>query len=212
MRARGDGVPGWLRPPDESLAGMTPGEKRAGADAVATGTRAWFERSADRLVPRPLQGHREQVLYLVVGGWNTLAGYGAFAILYYLLESQPSYAVIIFASYAFAITNAYLGYRYIAFRSHANVLREFPRFSAVYVATMIVNLAFFPLALQVLPMGAYAVQALFTAGVVVASYLAHKHFSFRHPPSDARALSCADTGRSAASQETGLDGPVSGGE
>jgi hypothetical protein len=36
--------------------------------------RAWVERSADRLIPRRFRRYREQILYLAVGGWNTLFG------------------------------------------------------------------------------------------------------------------------------------------
>lgn len=180
-------------------------------DLGASGRRALLEHHADRLVPDLLQSHREQVLYLVVGAWNTLAGYGAFAILYFLLGGRLSDAMIIIASYAVAIANAYVGYRYVAFRSHASIIHEFPRFSAVYVATLVVNLAFFPLALSALPVGAYVVQAVFTIGVVIASYLAHRHFSFRHPSSDAPTRGAAEAG-GAARQATGLEGPTAGGE
>jgi putative flippase GtrA len=182
------------------------GLQRSGGP-VAGKRRAWVERSADRLIPGALKAHREQMQYLAVGGWNTVAGYGTFVILYHFLGDQLSYAVIILASYVVAIANAYLGYRYIAFRSHASVLREFPRFASVYVLTMIVNLVVFPLALHLLPLGALAVQGLFTVGVVVASYLGHKHYSFRRPAAPDPAV-----GAPGAGQGAGADGPRPGGE
>lgn len=140
--------------------------------------RVWVEHAADCLIPRGLPRYREQFLYLAVGAWNTLFGYAVFAVLYYFLHGSASNSVIIVMSYVISIANAYLGYRYIVFRSHGRVLRELPRFSAVYVLTMVVNLIFFPLALETLPGSAYLVQAIFTAGVVVASYLGHRYFSF----------------------------------
>ena len=181
-------------------------------DIRSSDRRAWVERRADRLVPSQLLGHRDKVLYLVVGGWNTLAGYGAFAILYYLLSGALSYAVIIVMSYAIAIVNAYLGYRYVAFRSQNSIVREFPRFSAVYLATMVVNLAVFPVALRALPLGAYVVQALFTVAVVAASYLAHRNFSFRRQSSADGKSPPARTDQGAAAGLAGLDKPASGGE
>ena len=81
-------------------------------------------------------------------------------------------------SYVVAILNAYVGYRYVAFRSHGSVLHELPRFSAVYLATMVVNLVFFPVALRLFPASPYLVQAAFMFGVVVVSYLGHRYFSF----------------------------------
>ena len=151
------------------------------------GTGNWFERRLDglrdhRALGRPVRFYfrrREQVLYLVVGGWNTFFGYAVWAVMQFLLGGFLHYLVVVVLSWPIAVLNAYLGYRYIVFRSHGSVLRELPRFSAVYFLTLLVNLALLPLALQVLPLNIYVVQALFTVVVVVCSYLAHKYYSFR---------------------------------
>src|SRR3989337_1699630 len=103
---------------------------------------------------------REQLLYLVVGGWNTVFGYGVWALMQYVLGD-------------------YLHYLVIVVRSRGSVLREFPRFSLVYLATLVVNLALLPTALAVLPFNIYAIQALFTVVAIVVSFLSHKHYSFR---------------------------------
>jgi putative flippase GtrA len=161
---------------------------------TASGTSNRFERRLDGLRDHPALGpsvrfyfrRREQLLYLVVGGWNTVFGYGAWAVLQFLLGNHLHYLVVVLISWPIAVLNAYLGYRYIVFRSRGSILREFPRFSLVYVVTLVVNLALLPIALHVLPLNIYAVQALLTVLVVVCSYLSHKHFSFgggHHGPS-----------------------------
>src|SRR5664280_2804877 len=122
---------------------------------------------------------REQLLYLVVGGWNTIFGYGAWALMQYVLGDHLHYLVVIVLAWPIAVLNAYLGYRCIVFRSRGPVLKELPRFSLVYLATLLVNLALLPVALRVLPFTIYVVQALFTGVVVVCSYLGHKYYSFR---------------------------------
>jgi putative flippase GtrA len=128
---------------------------------------------------------REQLLYLVVGAWNTVFGYGVWALLQYALGDTLNYLVIVVIAWPIAVLNAYLGYRYIVFRSRGPMLRELPRFSLVYVATLVANLLLLPLALRVLPFSIYVDQALFFAAVVVASYLAHKYYSFDNPrPTD----------------------------
>ncbi len=124
--------------------------------------RAWVEHAADRLIPDSLEARREQILYLAVGGWNTLFGYGVFVALYAWLGDDVPAPVVIVASWVIAVANAYLGYRYLVFRSHGRILQELPRFSAVYLLTMAVNLLVFPLAMRLLPLNAYVVQALFT--------------------------------------------------
>ena len=126
--------------------------------------------------------YREPLAYVIVGGWNTLFGYGCFAALYYLLHTHLHVDVILVFSYVLSIANAYVGYRYVVFRSRGPILRELPRFSMVYVGSLLVTLVVLPIALHVLPFSIYVVNALFTAVVVVASYLAHKYFSFGGRP------------------------------
>ena len=134
-----------------------------------------------RALGRPVRFYlrrREQLLYLVVGAWNTVFGYGVWAVLQYLLGDILNYLVIVVLSWPIAVLNAYLGYRYIVFRSSGPMLKELPRFSLVYLAVLLANLVLLPIALQVLPFNIYVVEALFMAGVVVASYLGHKYYSF----------------------------------
>lgn len=129
-------------------------------------------------------GRREQILFVVVGGWNTLFGYGVWATLQLLIGGQVHYLVVVALAWPIAVLNAYLGYRTFVFNSEAPILQELPRFSAVYLATLLVNLALLPIALAAIPLNIYVIQALFTTAVVVASYLGHRYFSFgrgRHP-------------------------------
>jgi len=156
-----------------------------------------IERRLDGLRDHPALGpsvrfyfrRREQLLYLVVGGWNTVFGYGAWATMQYLLGDYLPYLVVVLLAWPIAVLNAYLCYRVIVFRSHGPVLRELPRFSLVYLVTLVVNLALLPVALQVLPFNIYVVQALFLGAVVVCSYLGHKYYSFR----DGRHRDAGDT-------------------
>ncbi len=123
---------------------------------AAPATSNWFERRLDGLRAHPTLGRpvrfyfrrREQLLYLAVGGWNTVFGYGAWALLQFLLGDHLHYLVVVVLSWPFAVLNAYLGYRYIVFRSRGPVFRELPRFSLVYLATLLVNLALLPVALR----------------------------------------------------------------
>ena len=127
---------------------------------------------------------REQILYLVVGGWNTLFGYGVFALLYHLLHDVagvpkiPGSMVALIVASVIGIANNYVLYRTVVFRSHGAVRHELPRFLVVYVVALAVNLVVLPLALHELSFNVYAMQAVYTVAVVVASYLANKYFSF----------------------------------
>ena len=102
-----------------------------------------------------------------------------FALLYYLLWAHLYVDLILVLSYALSIANAYIGYRFVVFRSTGSLRRELPRFTAVYLVTLAANLIVLPVALRLLPWNAYVVQGLFTFVIVALSYLGHKHFSFR---------------------------------
>jgi putative flippase GtrA len=161
------------------------GGRGAGAsatDAAVARTdvaRIRLEAAVDACVPSRLAKYREQLLYLVTGGWNTVFGYAVWALLQTLLHKHLHYLVILALSYPVSTANAYLCYRYVVFRSHGSPWREVPRFSLVYVATMVTNLALLPILLEVLPFSVYVTQALFAVFVVICSYLGHRHFSFR---------------------------------
>jgi putative flippase GtrA len=168
------------------IGGNAEGGSMAHMQPSAPATSNRFEKHLEGLrdhatLGRPVRFYlrrREQLLYLVVGGWNTVFGYGAWALMQYLLGDHLHYLVVVVLAWPIAVLNAYLGYRYIVFRSRGPVLRELPRFSLVYLATLVVNLALLPVALRLLPFNIYVVQALFTGVVVVCSYLGHKYFSF----------------------------------
>lgn len=123
--------------------------------------------------------YRQPIAYLIVGVWNTLFGYVVFALLYYMLQAHLHVDAILVFSYLLATANAYIGYRYIVFRSTGSMKRELRRFVAVYAGTLAANLVVLPFALHVLSWNAYVVQGLFTGIIVVLSYFGHKHFSFR---------------------------------
>lgn len=123
--------------------------------------------------------YREQLLYLVVGGWNTLFGYGIWALMQFLLHDYLHYLVILVISWPFAVTNAYVCFRHFVFHSKDKVWRELPRFSLVYLFSLVAGLVMLPILVHTLPYNLYVIQALFTVVVVALTYLGHRYFSFR---------------------------------
>ena len=151
--------------------------------------------SEHRLLGRPVRfsrRHREQVLYLAVGAWNTLFGYAWWALLEFLLHDYLHYIAILVISWPLAVLNAYVCYRRIVFRSKDSVWRELPRFSLVYLATMVAGLVALPFLLHTLPFNIYVIQAGYTVVVVILSYLSHKFFSFKGPEQSFRTLASKD--------------------
>ena len=90
--------------------------------------------------------------------------------------------MILVLAWPLAVLNAYLCYRRFVFRSTGSMRKELPRFSLVYVATLIGALAALPFLLRTLGLSIYVTQAGYTVAVVALSYLAHKFFSFGGRP------------------------------
>jgi len=130
-------------------------------------------------IANALSEHRDKIYYVLVGGWNTVFGYGAFAVLYYFLSSFLSYVLIITISYIISITNAFVGYRFFVFKSKGNWIKEYLRFYVVYGGAYVVNIVVFPVFVNILNVNAYIAQILINIIIVIASYATHKNYSFK---------------------------------
>lgn len=126
-----------------------------------------------------LTRYEQKIRYLIIGGWNTLFGYGVFSGLYFWLSGNIHYLVILSLSYIISITNTYIGYKLFVFRTKGNILREYFRFYLVYGVSFLVNLASLPFLLEILHLNMYVAQALITLLTVIGSYVLHKNFSFK---------------------------------
>jgi putative flippase GtrA len=125
--------------------------------------------------------HREKLMYLIVGGWNSIFAYGCFSILYYSLNERLAPSAILVIAYAVSSVNGYLTFRHFVFGPVRQPLVEYVRYQTVYLPILAVNMLVLPVALTYTSLNAYAIQALFAVFAIVASYLGNKYFAFRKP-------------------------------
>jgi putative flippase GtrA len=123
--------------------------------------------------------YREQVLFLVVGGWNTIFQFACFSILYYLLQDLLHPDVIVLLSYLIASVNGFLCFRWFVFRAADRPLMRYLRYNLIYVPLLLAYMFVLPWALAHTAMSAYAMQALFTLVAIVLGYVGNKYFAFR---------------------------------
>src|SRR5208282_4881184 len=125
--------------------------------------------------------------YLLVGMWNTLFGYGTFALFTAVLNPIVPYSYIwaSLLSGLLNITVAYFGYKWFVFKTKGNYLREWMRCVAVYSGAIVFSLIALPVLVLLIRhntrffAGApYIAGALLTVFVVLYSFLGHKKFSF----------------------------------
>lgn len=125
----------------------------------------------------PASPWRERLLYLVVGGWNTVFGFGLFWLLHALCTGWHYLPLLLLSNEA-AILNAFVGYRWLVFRSRGPFWRELLRFHAVYLATAALGVALTAALVEGLGLHPVAANACTLVVTVVGGYLAHRHWSF----------------------------------
>lgn len=128
--------------------------------------------------------------YLIVGAWNTLFGYGLYALLTYVLTPLLPCAYMFAAALGtvVCITVSFLGHKLWVFRSQGNFWKEYLRAYVVYGTANIVNLMLLPLLVAILnlfvrPQGysPYIAGAVLTAVTVVVSFFGHQQYTFAQP-------------------------------
>lgn len=136
----------------------------------------------------PLQFFR----YILVGGFNTVFGYGLFALLNWSFRGLGPYSYMYAAVLAnfIAISVAFLGYKWFVFRTHGNYLREWIRCFGVYGSSVLIGLVGLPILVPILRphlrnpgQASYIAGAMLTVVAVIFSFVGHKNISFRQKPS-----------------------------
>ncbi|HOF62554.1 MAG TPA: GtrA family protein [Candidatus Latescibacteria bacterium] len=139
----------------------------------------------------------QMVRYLIVGGWNTVFGAAVYALLYNGFGQHVHYLLLLIPANILAITNAFLGYRYIVFRSRGRMLQEYLRCYVVYGGMMLFNALLLYLLVTLLSLAPPIANAFCVLSTTIVAYFSHKHFSFRIRPEKAgRAISHTKAQRS----------------
>jgi putative flippase GtrA len=127
-----------------------------------------------------IKRNREFIKFLIVGGWNTLFGYGLFIILFYL-PWKLHYIIVLIISNIIAITNAYICYKFFVFKTRGNYVREYIKFYGVYGVTFLIGLLLLPVFVEVFKIHPVISQGLLLVITIFWSYFGHKHASFKRP-------------------------------
>jgi len=127
------------------------------------------------------------VRYVAVGACNTVFGFGCFAFFTMLLTPLIAYGYVLasLASNLFAITFAFLGYKWFVFKTHGHYLKEWIRCVGVYTASMLLSAAALPLLVPFIQRrtgnahaAPYIAGAIVLAASLVFSFFGHRHISF----------------------------------
>lgn len=136
------------------------------------------------LKPLTKWSESQPLRFLIVGAWNFVFGYFAFAGLYWAMNGRwPDWLISTIAA-ILGITMSYLTHRFITYRSHGCWWREYLRFYVVYGGQSILNVFLIWILVTQLELNAYIVQLSISVALTVVSYWAHKYYSFKRPNHD----------------------------
>lgn len=118
--------------------------------------------------------------YVLVGGYNTVVGILLYLFFFGVLGERYHYMLLLTANYVLGTLNGYLAYKFLVFRTTSGYLAEYLRFNVVHLAGILVNYIALPLLVELARLGPFAAQGLIILALIVASFLLHKRFTFRH--------------------------------
>jgi putative flippase GtrA len=121
----------------------------------------------------------ERVRFVIVGGANTVIGYGLFAGLQLAFGHVIGYIGSLYIASVIATIIAFVLHRRFTFRVTGNVVQDFLRFASVYAISLAINTAVLPILVEVVHLDPLIAQAVTIVITTLLSYTGHKLFSFR---------------------------------
>ncbi|CAN5280716.1 hypothetical protein BH09ACT5_BH09ACT5_14350 [soil metagenome] len=121
----------------------------------------------------------QRVAFLIVGGINTVVGFGWFALFEFTIGRWWGYLASLAFAHVFSVLCAFVLYRRFVFRVRGHVLRDLARFEVVYLVALGVNFVALPLLVEFAHLVPIVAQALIVVVTTLISYFGHRGFSFR---------------------------------
>jgi putative flippase GtrA len=131
-----------------------------------------------RLLSADQQTGRQGIRYLLVGGFNTAFAYCVSVGLYYALTRRLHIVAIGAIANVICITEAFIAYKIVVFRSHGRWLREYLRCYVVYGGNALIGIGGLWLLANVIGVPFWIAQGgLMIVGIAI-SYVGHDRFTF----------------------------------
>lgn len=131
--------------------------------------------------PGPLQRliRDQRVLFVLVGGANTLFSTALYAALVLLLGHRIPAVGCLLIAWSISLILVFIVYRRLVFRVAGHFWRDLVRFASVNLASLLLNSLLLVAATEVAGLHPIYSQIAITCFIVVFNYVGHKYFSFR---------------------------------
>jgi putative flippase GtrA len=133
----------------------------------------------------------QRVAFLIVGGINTVVGFGLFILFDFTVGRAVDSAAgtvlgslaTLGCSHVLGVIFAFVMHRRFVFRVTGHLWRDLARFESVYLVALAFNAVTLPVLVEV-GLNRIVAQAIITLISTVLSYVGHRYFSFRRSPKD----------------------------
>ena len=123
--------------------------------------------------------NNEKIRYLLVGCFNTLAGYSIGVGIYAALKNNFDIVLIGLIANFFSISVSFLTYKIIVFKTKGMWLSEYMKSFMIYGGIALVGIFFLWLFVAQIKISIWIAQALVIGVTVIFSYIGHSRFTFR---------------------------------
>lgn len=121
----------------------------------------------------------EPLRYFTVGVFNTLNGFVSFALTFYLFGDILRAEGSLLLSYLYSASLGFFLNRAFVFSHQGPVISSYFRYHLVYLAPLVLNAALLSPIAKLFDGNVYLAQASYSSLWAIATYFAHKFFSFR---------------------------------
>jgi putative flippase GtrA len=117
--------------------------------------------------------------FLIVGGYNTAFSAGSYALLYTVFGSFIPYLVLAIVNHVIGVTNAFLSYKILVFRTKNEWKNEYFRTHISYILALCINLIGLYLLVDLAKIDPRIAGVILSVFIAVISYFMHSNFSFK---------------------------------
>lgn len=120
-----------------------------------------------------------QARFLIVGGFNTVAGYFLVVGVHYCLHAYVNMIIIGIIANVLAITVSFVSQKLLVFRTRGNWLQEYLRCYVVYGGVTVLNIVGLWLLVDILHMSIWLGPLIMAAICCIVTYFGHVKFTFK---------------------------------
>jgi len=122
---------------------------------------------------------QQKLLFLVVGGYNTVFGYLLFCLLQIYLQDRLHYLIILTISHFLSVINSFLSFKIFVFKTKDNWLLEYRKANLVYLFYLLNNFWLLWLLVNIFHCNKFLAQLLCIVILTIMIYFLHKNFVYK---------------------------------